>query len=304
MSNPIERFKMETNFEGLIQLLAKHLYPEPDVFVRELIQNAHDSIVRRHEVEPDLAGHIDVEFNLNTRTITFRDNGIGMDRQDIKEFLAVIGSTGTGMARQQLQEQGKVAAYELIGQFGIGMLSAFVVADKVVVRTRKLGAQEAFAWHNTGSTDCELYADDKKQVGTEILVHVDAGYTFMLDEKRLRDAIVKYCDFIPFPITLNGQGPVNVIEAPWHRIHWASESEKEASYKSFLNRRYPDVPLDIIPIEVNEPFRARGALYISDRHIPDVNTSGGYRYLCSADVYPSERQRLLTPLGKVRAWCH
>ena len=103
MSNPIERFKMETNFEGLIQLLAKHLYPEPDVFVRELIQNAHDSIVRRREGEPDLAGHVDVEFNLNTRTITFRDNGIGMDRQDIKEFLSVIGSTGAGAARQQLQ---------------------------------------------------------------------------------------------------------------------------------------------------------------------------------------------------------
>ena len=102
MSLPIERFKMETNFEGLIQLLAKSLYPEPDVFLRELIQNSHDSIVRRHEVERDIAGRIDIEYDYTNRTIVFRANGIGMDRTDIKEFLSVIGSTGTGTARQQL----------------------------------------------------------------------------------------------------------------------------------------------------------------------------------------------------------
>ena len=274
MSTPVDKFKMETNFEGLIQLLAKNLYPEPDVFVRELIQNAHDSIVRRLEVEPDLAGHIDVDYDISSHTITFRDNGIGMDQQDIKEFLAVIGSTGTGTARQQLLEQGKEVAYKLIGQFGIGMLSAFVVANKVIVRTRKLGSEEAFAWHNEGSTDCELYSDDKQQVGTETIVNVGGDYTFILDEKRLRDAIIKYCDFVPFPINLNNQGPINAIEAPWHRTHWSSEAEKEASYKLFLNRRYPDIPLDVIPIEINEPFKARGALYISDRHVPDVNTTG------------------------------
>src|SRR5262245_37850248 len=130
---------METNFEGLIQLLAKSLYPEPDVFVRELIQNAHDSIVRRAQIERDFAGRIDIDYDELSHIITFRDNGIGMDKGDIKEFLAVIGSTGTGTARRELTEKGREAAYQLIGQFGIGMLSAFVVAEKVVVRTRKLG---------------------------------------------------------------------------------------------------------------------------------------------------------------------
>jgi molecular chaperone HtpG len=96
MSALLERFNMETNFEGLIQLLAKSLYPEPDVFVRELVQNAHDSIVRRQELERGLAGRIDVDYDPNERTIVFRDNGIGMDRNDIKEFLAVIGLRGQG----------------------------------------------------------------------------------------------------------------------------------------------------------------------------------------------------------------
>jgi molecular chaperone HtpG len=271
---PIDTFQMETNFQGLIQLLAKHLYSEPDVFVRELVQNAHDGIVRRIDVDPNLAGRIQIDYDLDARTITFRDNGIGMNRQDIRTFLAVIGSTGTGTARKDMLDEGKGSAFELIGQFGIGLLSAFVVASKVIVRTRKLAGDAAFAWHNSGSADCELYADDKPDIGTEIIVSIRDDYSFILDGKRLEGAIRKYCDFIRFPIMLNDQGPVNVMEGPSHRPHWTSQAHKESAYKSFLNARYPDIPIDVIPIEIETPFRASGALYISDRHVPDVNTTG------------------------------
>lgn len=275
MSEPLERFKMQTNFAGLIQLLAKHLYSEPDVFVRELIQNAHDGIQRRRDEETNLAGRIDIEADRMSRTIVFRDNGIGMDRSDIKEFLAVIGSTGTGTARKKLVEKGLSPAYETIGQFGIGMLSAFVVAEKVIVRTRKLGEAEAFAWHNAGSTDCELYADTKEIVGSEITVFVRPDFEFMLEEGRLQEAIIKYCDFIPFPISLNGQSPINTMDAPWHREHWASQAEKESTYRIAVIRRFPqDLLLDIIPIEIDKPYRARGVLYITDRSVADINTAG------------------------------
>ncbi len=163
-------------------------------------------------------------YDVHARTVTFQDNGIGMDEQDIKDFLAVIGSTGTGASRQELEAQGDASAIELIGQFGIGLLAAFVVAEKVVVHTRKLGAAKAFAWHNAGSTACELHADDRAAAGSEIVVSVDRNYSYILDEKRLRDAVIKYCDFIPFPIRLNGEGPVNTVDAPWHREHGRNRS--------------------------------------------------------------------------------
>ena len=98
MSVHVERFPMQANFEGLIHLLAKNLYPEPDVFVRELIQNAHDSIRLRQEQEPEREGRIEVEVRPEESLILFRDNGMGMDRDEIKRFLSVIGSTGTGTA--------------------------------------------------------------------------------------------------------------------------------------------------------------------------------------------------------------
>ncbi|MEM9218027.1 MAG: ATP-binding protein [Cyanobacteria bacterium P01_F01_bin.150] len=271
---PLETFKMETNFEGLIQLLAKSLYPDPDVFIRELIQNCHDSIIRRQELDANLAGSIAIEINEVDRALIFRDNGIGMNAQDIKQFLSVIGSTGTGTARNSLQIDGRDAACKLIGQFGIGMLSAFVVAEQVIVTTRKLGSHQAFAWHNYGSTDCELYPAEFDKVGTEIRVCLRADYDFMLEKSRLQDAIIKYCDFIQFEIMLDGKGPINIQTPPWHRQHWPSEKRKIVAYADFLDRRYPDIPIDVIPIELDSPYTARGAMYITNRRIPDVNTTG------------------------------
>ncbi|HEY0079845.1 MAG TPA: ATP-binding protein [Pyrinomonadaceae bacterium] len=297
MNNAPEKFKMETNFEGLIKLLAEHLYSEPDVFVRELVQNANDSIVRRREREPNLAGRIDITFDSHARRLVFRDNGIGMDRQDIKQFLAVIGSSGTSASRKQLAGEG-TSAFELIGQFGIGMLSAFVVAERVVVRTRKLDSDEAFAWHNSGSIDCELYADDKRDVGSEIIVTIAPDYTFMLDEERLRQSIVRYCDFIQFPISVNGRGAVNAVEAPWHRTIWPSDTARQEAYVDFLNRRYPDIMLDVMPVEIDGKYTARGALFISDRHMPDINTTGVVDIFVRRMLIRADDTSLLPPWAK------
>lgn len=272
MTEPIASYKMEANFEGLIQLLARNLYSEPLVFVRELLQNSHDSIVRRREIDHDLDGRIDIM--VGGGSITFSDNGIGMDQDDITDFLTQIGSTGTGSAREELEQQGRDAAFQLIGQFGIGMLSAFVVADRIVVRTRKLGYAESFAWHNDGSADCTLFADERPNVGTDVEVIVNKQNSFVLDAKRMRDAVLRYCDFLPFDIYVNNDGPVNQKTPPWQRTHWASEEDMQAVYQAFLLRRYHDYPLDIIPISIDGDCKARGVLYISDRHVPDMNTAG------------------------------
>lgn len=271
----IGRYKMEANFEGLVRLLATNLYAEPDVFVRELIQNAHDSIVRRRSLQPDFQGAIQVDLDSSARTLVFRDNGLGMDEADVTQFLSVIGSTGTGDARTELEAIGKEEARDLIGQFGIGLLSAFVVADRVVVRTRKEGEPHGLAWHNQGSADYELYRDETfTAVGTEVTVEVGETHTYILDPRRIREAILTYCDFLPVPIALNGEGPVNLMDAPWHKSHYASAAEEEREYREFVNRRYPDIPLDVIPVSFSSPVRAHGVLYISDRHVPDINSTG------------------------------
>jgi molecular chaperone HtpG len=274
MGDSIERFKMEADFHGLVQLLARNLYSSSDVFVRELIQNAHDAICLRRQREPRLAGRIDMTVRPETREIVFRDNGLGMSRRDIRRFLSVIGSSGTGEARERLGQLGAHEAMELIGRFGIGLLSAFLVADSVQVRTRKLGARRGFLWENDGSAECSLRSLDLGWIGTEVIVRVAASHAHMLCADALEAAVIRYSDFVPDPISLNGRGPINAMEAPWHRADWADDARRGDALRHFLERRYPDVAVEVMPVHLEAPVRARGALFVTHNRIPDFNSAG------------------------------
>jgi len=265
--------QMRTSFKGLVRLLAKSLYPEANVFIRELIQNAHDSIqIRRKVQNSHLAGQIDVMIDAGNRTITFTDNGMGMDKADIEEFLSTIGSTGTGAMREELAK--KDVAIDTIGQFGIGLLSGFVVAERIDVYTQKAGDDNGWHWVNHGNEDYELAeTDDAPAPGTRVVVTVGTDYLRHIDEKEVRDTIKRYADFLPFKIMLNGNGPINVIDAPWHKTAWSGEADYRGALQRFLNERYPDTALHVIPIDMTAP-RAKGALYVSNQHVPLESTTG------------------------------
>jgi len=271
--------QMKTNFKGLIQLLARNLYPEPDVFIRELIQNAHDAIRIRRIDEPNLAGLIEILVDREDKTITFVDNGNGMDAADIDEFLSTIGASGTReRAMQYLDEGNKLQALGTIGQFGIGILSAFVVARKLEVTTRKSGSPKVFRWINEGGEDYSLDEVPESErsnakIGTTVRVTLQHDRGEFLDEATIRKTIKRYAEFIPFRIDLNGEGPINAMDAPWHKGGWAGAEDYKKALWEFLNKRFPDSPMLVIPIKFDQPF-ARGALYISDRHVPGINTPG------------------------------
>ena len=264
--------KMKTSFKGLVKLLAKSLYPEPNVFIRELVQNAHDSIQIRRVEDPHLAGKIEIFTDVQARTVTFSDNGMGMDRHEIDEFLSTIGSTGTGTKREELAK--KSVALEAIGQFGIGLLSGFVVAERIDVFTRKSNDGTGWHWVNQGSEEYELYeSDDAPSPGTRVTATIGPDYLRYIEEEEVRKTVKQYADFLPFPIMLNGNGPVNAIDAPWHIKAWAGEKDYRTGLHKFLGERYPDVPLHVIPVDMASP-RAKGALYVSNQHVPLVSTTG------------------------------
>lgn len=266
--------QMQTNFNGLIQLLADGLYSTSDIFVRELVQNGHDSIIRRSSLnEIGYSGEVSIEYSRIDNTISFTDNGIGMDEDDIIHYLSVIGSSGTKVA------QGDASISEdLIGQFGIGLLSSFLVASKVVVETRKYGCQFAYRWENNGSTDCNLSSINREKIGTTITVFVRKDFQYLLDKTKLEEIVVKYCNFITIPIKINGIGPVNSIWAPWDRNYSTVEQEID-SYNTFVNKRFPDMSIDVFPIKINKivdgnTYSAQGVLYISNLHLAGLNTTG------------------------------
>jgi len=265
--------KMKSNFRGLVTLLAKNLYPEPDVFVRELIQNAHDSIQLRRAQSPEHSGRIHVNLDRPNRTITFTDDGLGMTQHVIEEFLSTIGSSGTGTMTTQLR-QGMHCDVATIGQFGIGLLSAFVVAERVDVYTRHFQTYEAWHWVNLGDDEYTLDpTTEMPHTGTQVLVTVKPEYSEFLNEENLEVIIRKYADLLGVPIFLNERGPINAVRPPWQVAAALPSSEREKYLSDFLDKRYPDSPLLVIPVNLPH-LQTEGVLYITDQHIPGINTSG------------------------------
>lgn len=270
------RYEIKIDLQGLIRLLAKNLYAEADVFVRELIQNAHDSIKRRSELDKNAPnGVINLYINRTASTITITDNGSGLTESEIHDYLSTIGRSGTGAFRQELIEKGRQAEVTLIGQFGIGLLSAFVVAHQVEVETLSVQPNSpAWHWVSEGQSDYQLEKGKRTTVGTTITLHITSNYRDVLDTEEIRKAVKKYADFIPYPIYIGTESSsANAINAPWH-LTYSDERERLLEYTAFVNRRFPDRAVEIIPIEMRRPYHVDGVLYISDRRVPDINTSG------------------------------
>jgi molecular chaperone HtpG len=277
--------EFQIDLQGLIKLLAKNLYAEADVFVREMLQNAHDSVKRRKELNTEVSqqGEIRVYVDRVAGTITFTDNGAGMTEQEVREYLSTIGRSGTDVFRQDLLKQGRNATdVTVIGQFGIGLLSAFIVADRVVVETRSWQANHpAWRWESNGEKTYSLQPGEMESAGSAVTLYVNDKYRDMLNLEDLRKVIRKYADFLPVGIYVNDdEAPTNAVNAPWHK-HYDDPKEELLEMSIFVVRRFPDSPLSTIPIHLTTPYKVDGVLYISDNGVPDTSTTG------MVDIYQS-----------------
>jgi molecular chaperone HtpG len=206
-----ETLDFQTEVRQLLNLMIHSLYSNREIFLRELISNAADAIDKlRFEALTDDAlyeGETDfrirVGFDKEARTITVSDNGIGMSRVEVIENLGTIAKSGTRQFLESLSgDQAKDA--RLIGQFGVGFYSSFIVADKVTVLTRRagLGPEHGVHWESTGEGAYTVETIDRPARGTEVTLHLRADQDEFLDSFRLRTIIHKYSDHIPFPILM------------------------------------------------------------------------------------------------------
>jgi molecular chaperone HtpG len=250
--------EMKFDFDGLIQLLALHLYSEKHVFIRELIQNSHDAVVRRRAKEgATYSGQISIESRPDDLQFIIRDTGIGMSDQDLNEYLSTIGKGATRVARQDDQTEG------LIGLFGIGFLSAFVVAARVEVKTRRLGESKGWLWSNSGNKDYTIVPCEIDQPGTTVTVFLKGEEEKgVIHKEEVEKVIRRYADFLRIPIYLNGSSEsVNSMRMPWERSG-ASLDEIELDTRIYLEKTMRDSVLEVIPVQLPE-FGVSGALYIT-----------------------------------------
>lgn len=209
-----ETLGFQTEVKQLLHLMIHSLYSNKEIFLRELISNASDAVDKlRFEglsddalFEGDSEFDIHVAFDKDARTVTITDNGIGMTRQEVIEHIGTIAKSGTSQFFESLTgDQAKDA--NLIGQFGVGFYSAFIIADKVTLTTRRAGlsAEHGVRWESAGEGDYSLETLDKAARGTEVVLHLRDDEDEFLDGMRLRNIISKYSDHITLPIIMEKQ---------------------------------------------------------------------------------------------------
>src|SRR5690242_19224366 len=251
MNNTTETRPFEAEVAQVLRLVTHSLYSHKEIFLRELVSNASDACDKlRFEAigKPELLGddgelHIDVEYDKDAKTLTVRDNGIGMSRDEIVANLGSIASSGTRRFLESLSGEQQADA-RLIGQFGVGFYSAFVVADKVTVLTRRAGSEPhgGVRWESDGQGEYSLAAEDIATRGTSVILHLKEDETEFLDHWKLRDLIRKYSDHVAFPIRMkkfkDGKPTdewetVNDASALWAKPKSEiSDDEYKAFYKS------------------------------------------------------------------------
>ena len=246
----------QTEVRQLLDLMVHSLYSNKEIFLRELVSNAADaadklrfealSDAELYEGEGELA--IDVSYDKEARTVTVRDNGIGMSREEVVEHLGTIAKSGTREFFSALTgDQAKDS--RLIGQFGVGFYSSFMVADRVTVLTRRAGASrfEGVRWQSTGEGDYEIETVDRTARGTEVILHLKEGEDEFLDGHRLRHIIRRYSDHISLPIRCPREGDdsgemetVNRAQALWSRPKKEITDEEYQEFYKHVAHDYDD----------------------------------------------------------------
>ena len=214
-----ETLGFQTEVKHLLHLMIHSLYSNKEIFLRELISNGSDAVDKLrfealsneslYEGSSDL--NIRIAFDKDDRTVTITDTGIGMTREEVQDHIGTIAKSGTKQFFEKLTgDQAKDS--ELIGQFGVGFYSAFIVADKVTLTTKKAGETEAVRWESAGEGDYTLESVEKASRGTEIVLHLKEGEDEFLDGYRLRSIVKKFSDHIALPIIMDQEIPAETDE--------------------------------------------------------------------------------------------
>lgn len=262
-----EKGTLSVNTENLMPIIKKWLYSDKDIFLRELVSNACDAISKLDklasmgEAAMPESSRVEIRANKSENTLTVSDNGLGMTADEVRKYINQVAFSGAYdfLEKYENQADGK----DIIGHFGLGFYSAFMVAEKVVIQTKSYqpGA-EAVRWESDGSSEYELSSGSRIQPGTDIILYIDEDSREFLEEPRLRSVLTKYCSFLPRPVFLCGEKEEQINDcSPLWLKKPADCTEQE--YKDFYAKVFADFsePLFWIHLNVDYPFNLKGILY-------------------------------------------
>ena len=298
MNARVEQLEFQAEARQLLDLMVHSVYSNKDSFLRELISNASDALdklrleaFRNKDLDVDTSDlHIEIEVDKGARTLTVRDSGIGMTRAEVVDLIGTLAKSGTAELRQQLREAKNAAASEeLIGQFGIGFYSSFMVADKIELLTRKAGESDATRWESSGEGTYTIGSVDDAPQGTSVTLHLkpedkeDELHDYTA-EWMIRSLVKKYSDFIAWPIRMEverrtpatEEGGEEVVTIETETLNsmkalWARPKDEvsDDEYKEFYKHiaHAWDDPLEVIAMKAEGTFEYQALLFIPS-HAP------------------------------------
>lgn len=272
----IEKHTFQAEIQQLLNIVIHSLYTDKEIFVRELISNAADACEKLRFTQtsgqpifqPEVSPIISIVADEKENTITFLDTGIGMSHDDLVQNLGTIAHSGTKSFLETLKDTGKKLDANLIGQFGVGFYSAFMVADKVTVFTRShLPEAEAWRWVSEGAGGYEIEPAKEVPRGTKIVLNLKEDARKFLKEYEIERIVKRYSNFVQFPIELNGKA-LNTVQAIWSR----SKNEiKDEEYNQFYQYIAHDqaAPLCRLHFAADAPLALQALLFVPN-HNPEM----------------------------------
>lgn len=269
-----ETFAFQAEIKQLLNILVHSLYTDRDIFLRELISNASDALNRaqfqmltdKAVLDADAELTIQITANKDDGTLTISDTGIGMGRDELVENLGTIAQSGAAAFLKQMREQGAENAplTDVIGQFGVGFYSVFMVAEKVQVTSRSYRRDDtAWTWTSDGSSTFSIEPAEKDTRGTTIVIVVKEDAQDFLDEWRLREIVKKHSDFIAFPIRV-GDEVANQQTALWRRSPRDVEDDDYANFYRQLTMDF-NPPRLHLHIQADAPVQFYSVLFVPDK---------------------------------------
>ncbi|AEF93845.1 Chaperone protein htpG [Desulfotomaculum nigrificans CO-1-SRB] len=265
---PNETREFQAEVKQLLEIVIHSLYTDREIFLRELISNAADAleklryqkITNKEVLDADLPLEINIELNDQDHTLSITDTGIGMTRDELVENLGTIAHSGSKAFLQHLAE-GNKPDVNLIGQFGVGFYSAFMVADKVTVTTRSYRPEAVgCVWSSEGTGTYSIHEEEGLPRGTKITLDLKEDAREFAKPETIKRIIKQYSSFVPFPISVNGE-KVNTIQAIWTKNkNEVSEEEYNEFYK-FIANAY-DEPLMRLHFSVDAPLAINALLFV------------------------------------------
>jgi molecular chaperone HtpG len=259
--------KINVNTENIFPIIKKFLYSDHEIFLRELVSNATDAsqklktLASVGEMKGELGDlRIDIKIDKENKTITISDRGIGMTAEEVEKYINQIAFSGAEEFVEKYKDSKDANA--IIGHFGLGFYSSFMVAREVEILTRSFkteDASEAVRWKCDGSPEFTLEKDSRDDRGTDIILHIAEDSEEFLEEARIRTLLTKYCKFLPVAIYF-GEEQINQTEPAWTR---KPADLTDEDYTTFYKELYPfsEDPLFHIHLNVDYPFNLTGILY-------------------------------------------